>query len=321
MLDIMEWILVFPMSAAFVALYYAIDLLLFRQKPDLISLLIGLGPVAFISYVAETYLYSLSFSLVLSLLFIAPIIEELTKFSATFYGKQIRNGLGVGLGFALSENALYFHTFFSMYSLSMIIISYIILRGLGDPLLHQFTAGIDVKTWKTSNPGWIGIAMATHIGYNFAAIVMASMAPIYMYPIMAGEIIALFAGMKYLTRVRVEEKEAKEVNEAKVEVVEETKEEEKVEVVKKETKETELDYSSLDAFRKSVREFIDKEGFNALVRKLNMETGYERTKFIRTAKYESENGNGRYIEIGPAGAAVIAGIIAGLGYLVYFFIL
>jgi len=77
----------------------------------------------------------------------------------------------------------------------------------------------------------------------------------------------------------------------------------------------------LDSFRKSVREFIDKEGFNALVRKLKMETGYERTKFIRTAKYESENGNGRYIEIGPAGAAVIAVIIAGLGYLIYFFIL
>ena len=317
MLDIMEWILVFPMSAAFVALYYAIDLLLFRQKPDLISLLIGLGPVAFMSYVAETYLYTLSFSLVLSLLFIAPIIEELTKFSATFYGKQIRNGLGVGLGFALTENALYFHAFISMSSLSIIIISYVFLRGLGDPLLHQFTAGLDSKIWEKGNPTWIGIAMATHIGYNFAAIVMASMASIYIYPIMAGEIIALLAGMKYLTRVRAEEKEVNEVNEAKVEVVEEAKKEEKVEV----KKEMELDYSSLDAFIKSVKEFIDEEGFNALVEKLGMETGYERTKFIRTAKYESDNGNGRYIEIGPIGAVVIAGIIAGLGYLVYFFIL
>ena len=129
MIDIMEWILVFSVSAAFIALYYIVDLLFFRQKPDLISLLIGLGPVALISYVAETYLYTLSFNLVLSLLFIAPIIEELTKFSATFYGKQTRNGLGVGLGFALTENALYFHTFFSMYSLSMVIIPYIILRG------------------------------------------------------------------------------------------------------------------------------------------------------------------------------------------------
>ena len=52
-----------------------------------------------------------------------------------------------------------------------------------------------------------------------------------------------------------------------------------------------------------------------------MEAGYEKTKFIRTAKYESEDGNGRYIEIGPIGAAVIAVIIAGLGYLVYFLIL
>jgi len=317
MTDIMEWILVFSMSAAFVALYYAVDLLLFRQKPDLISLLIGLGPVAFMSYVAETYLYTLSFSLVLSLLFIAPIIEELTKFSATFYGKQIRNGLGVGLGFALTENALYFHAFISMSSLSIIIISYVFLRGLGDPLLHQFTAGLDSKIWEKGNPTWIGIAMATHIGYNFAAIVMASMASIYIYPIMAGEIIALLAGMKYLTRVRVEEKEVKEVNEVKIEVVEETKEEERAEV----KKEMELDYSSLDAFMKSVREFIDSEGFSALVEKLGMETGHERTRFIRTAKYESEDGSGRYMEIGPVGAAVIAGIIAGLGYLIYFFIL
>ena len=317
MIDIMEWILVFSISAAFIALYYAVGLLLFRQKPDLISLLIGLGPVAFMSYVAETYLYTLSFSLVLSLLFIAPIIEELTKFSATFYGKQIRNGLGVGLGFALTENALYFHAFISMSSLSIIIISYVFLRGLGDPLLHQFTAGLDSKIWEKGNPTWIGIAMATHIGYNFAAIVMASMASIYIYPIMAGEIIALLAGMRYLARVRVEEKEVKELNEVKVEIVEETKEGEKVEV----KKEMELDYSSLDAFIKSVKGFIDEEGFNALVEKLGMETGYEKTKFLRTAKYESEDGNGRYIEIGPVGAAVIAMIIAGLGYLVYFFIL
>ena len=308
MVDIMEWILVFSISAAFVALYYAVDLAIFKQKPSLVSLLIGLTAVATASYYAEIYLYTLSFSLVPSLLLIAPVIEESTKFAATAYGRKIRNGLGVGLGFALSENALYFHTFFSMYSLSMVIISYIILRGLGDPLLHQFTAGIDTKTWEKSNPGWMGIAMAIHIGYNFAAIVMASLTPIYIYPIMAGEIIALLVGMKYLTRVREEKKEV---------VVEEVKKEEKVEV----KKEMELDYSSLDAFIKSVKEFIDEEGFNALVEKLGMETGYEKTRFIRTAKYESENGNGRYIEIGPAGAAVIAMIIAGLGYLVYFFIL
>ena len=150
--------------------------------------------------------------------------------------------------------------------------------------------------------------MAIHIGYNFAAIVMASLTPIYIYPIMAGEIIALLVGMKYLTRVREEKKEV---------VVEEVKKEEKVEV----KKEMELDYSSLDAFIKSVKEFIDEEGFNALVEKLGMETGYEKTRFIRTAKYESEDGSGRYIEIGPIGAAVIAVIIAGLGYLIYFFIL
>jgi len=317
MVDIMEWILVFSISAAFVALYYAVDLAIFKQKPSLVSLLIGLTAVATASYYAEIYLYTLSFSLVPSLLLIAPIVEESTKFAATAYGKRIRNGLGVGLGFALTENALYFHTFFSIYSLSMIIISYIILRGLGDPLLHQFTAGLDSKTWEKGNPTWIGIAIATHIGYNFAAIVMASMAPIYMYPIMAGEIIALFAGMKYLTRVRVEEKEVKEVNEVKVEMAEETKEEEEVDV----KKEMELDYSSLDAFIKSVKEFIDEEGFNALVEKLGMETGYEKTSFIRTAKYESEDGSGRYIEIGPVGAAVIAVMIAALGYLVYFFIL
>jgi len=309
MIDIMNWILIFSISAAFIALYYAVDLTIFKQKPSLVSLLIGLTAVAAASYYAETYLYTLSFSLVLSLMFIAPIIEETTKYAATTYGKKIRNGLGVGLGFALSENALYFHTFVSMYSLSVIMFSYIILRGFGDPLLHQFTAGLDSKTWEKSNPGWIGIAMAIHIGYNFAAIVMASLTPMYVYPIMAGEIIALLVGMKFLTRIKGEKKEATE---------QEVKKEEKVEVVKKET---ELNYSSLDAFRKSVREFIDMEGFNALVRKLKMETGYERTKFIRTAKYESENGNGRYIEIGPAGAAVIAVIIAGLGYLVYFFIL
>ena len=316
MIDIMEWILVSSVSAAFVALYYAVDLTIFKQKPSLVSLSIGLTAVAAASYYAETYLYTLSFSLVLSLLLVAPIIEESTKFAATAYGKKIRNGLGVGLGFALSENALYFHTFFSMYSLSMIVISYVILRGLGDPLLHQFTAGLDSKTWEKGNPAWIGIAMATHIGYNFAAIIMASLAQIFMYPIMAGEIIALFVGMKYLTRVRVGEKEVKEVNEAKVEAVEEI-EEKKIEA----KKEMELDHSNLESFMKSVREFIDNEGFNALVEKLGMETGYEKTRFLRTAKYESEDGSGRYIEIGPVGAAMIAVMIAALGYLVYFLIL
>ena len=312
MLDIITWILVFSISAVFVALYYAVDLTIFKNKPDIISLLIGLGPVAFTSYIAETYLYTLSFNLVLSLILIAPIVEESTKFAATSYGKRISNGLGVGLGFALSENALYFHTFLSVYSLSIVIISYIILRGLGDPLLHQFTAGLDSRTWEKSNPGWIGVAMATHIGYNFAAIVMASLTTIFMYPIMGVEIIALLVGMKFLTRIYNEKN-----TDDKKEEVQQIENVEKVRV----KKEMELDYSSLDAFVKSVKEFIGNEGFDALVRKLNMETGYEKTRFIRTAKYESENGNGRYIEIGPIGAAVIGIIIAGLGYLIYFFIL
>jgi hypothetical protein len=308
MLDIIGWIETFSISASFISLYYAIDFLIFKQKPDLLSLIIGLGLVAFISYVAETYIYSLSLNLVLNLLLVAPVIEELSKFGATAYGKKIRNGLGVGLGFALSENALYFHAFLSISSLSTIIISYIILRGLGDPLLHQFTAGLDSKTWEKGNPAWMGIAMAIHVGYNFAAIIMASLTPVFIYPIMAGEIIALIIATRFLTRIKEERKEE----------LQEVEKAEKIEIVEKEP---ELDYSSLNAFVKSVREFIDKEGFNALVEKFGMETGYERTRFIRTAKYESEDGTGRFIEIGPIGAIAIAGITAMLGYLIYFFVL
>jgi len=304
MFDLISWVETFSISAAFVAMYYAIFAFVLKEKPNLISIIIGASGVAIASYFIETYLYYLFFSIFISLVFIAPIIEELIKFSATIYGKQIRNGLGVGLGFALSENALYFHNFLANLSLFIaLVVSYLIMRGFADPLLHSFTASLDAKTWEKRNPLWIIGSIGTHIGYNFLAVLMAAITFLPdIYIIVLTEIIMLFAGIFFVTR-------KKEILEKKIQEIQVKKEPEEV---------LKIDNNNLESFVNSIKEIYKKKGFEGVARIFNFRDEYERTRIIRTAEFDSDKRSEMYIEIGIYGWLIIAILIIAFAYLIDF---
>ena len=131
-------------SVFFILVYIRIFRLIGKQ-PRFVEIAIGLSLVSAAAIILESYLFT-ALGTLLGLLIIAPVLEEILKFSATFRKRDARAGIGVGLGFALTENALYFHSFLSGYSMSSIlslsffssqIFLFIAMRGSFDPLLHS----------------------------------------------------------------------------------------------------------------------------------------------------------------------------------------
>ena len=119
------------------------------------------------------------FSLLVIAIIIAPIIEESMKFLFTFYGKDVKTGIAVGLSFALIENALYFNSFGSIFLLIFL------LREFTDPILHSTTTAISTFTWK-KGIGYIGLPLAIlmHASWNLFGYYTASMS--YLIYVMAG---------------------------------------------------------------------------------------------------------------------------------------
>ena len=166
------------LSAAFVAAYIGIFRLL-KIKPRMIELLVGAVPVSIAAVIAETYLFNYTGTLI-GLIIAAPILEEALKFVGTVRKRDTGSGLGVGLGFALVENLLYFNLFLSGHSvtsfisvsfLSSQIVLFVIMRGTFDPLLHSTLAGLSTRTWQKGKRFWLPIAMGFHAAYNFIAVI------------------------------------------------------------------------------------------------------------------------------------------------------
>lgn len=104
-------------------------------------------------------------SLMLMLVFLAPVIEELCKFLMTYYKKDIKASIGVGLGFATIENAMYYSSLSPIVSLSTLFA----FREFQDPILHSTTTSVSVRTWKKGYP-FIIISIGMHSLYNIVSI-------------------------------------------------------------------------------------------------------------------------------------------------------
>ena len=130
-----------------------------------IQLLLGVVAL-FIAYfieLSEEFLLGES-SLLLMLVFLAPVIEELSKFTMTIYKKNEKSAVGVGMGFSIIENAMYYTAFASTVGLPMLLL----FREFQDPILHTSTTSVSVKSWK--GYPYILIAIGMHSLYNFLAI-------------------------------------------------------------------------------------------------------------------------------------------------------
>ena len=197
------WSEAFLISITFVIIYYAIFTFILKRKINLMAVVIGATITSIFVFSIEAYLYFLFFNIILIFyIFVGPTIEELVKFSTIGWAwkNQIKDGFGIGLGFAITENAIYYYNFFTNTSLYTIILSYIFLRGFIDPLLHSFTASLDAKTWVKRNPLWLMSSIGIHMSYNFIAISISTMPITNIYIITSIVVIFLFVGAFFITR-------------------------------------------------------------------------------------------------------------------------
>jgi RsiW-degrading membrane proteinase PrsW (M82 family) len=197
------WSEAFLISITFVIMYYTIFTFILKRKINLMAVVIGATITSIFVFSIETYLYFLFFNIILIFyVLVGPTIEELVKFSTIGWAwkNQIKDGFGIGLGFAITENAIYYHNFFTNIPLFTILLSYILLRGFIDPLLHSFTASLDAKTWVKRNPLWLMSSIGIHMSYNFIAISISFMPITNIYIIGLIVVIFLFIGAFFITR-------------------------------------------------------------------------------------------------------------------------
>ena len=160
-------------------------------RPNIVSLIIGGSVVAFIAIISEDFILDFT-SEVFLLLIAAPVIEEISKLLATAYGKHIRNAIGVGLGFAVVENAFYLAVILSAYPVN-VVIPFIIARAIGDPLLHSTSASISIRSWSGSKSA-LPKAIGLHFLYNLWAVVLAGSPGLFDYePVVIVLLLALIS--------------------------------------------------------------------------------------------------------------------------------
>lgn len=140
-------------------------------RPKVRYLLLGIVAytlaLSFESLVASAPVYVLA-------ILLAPMIEETVKF---VLAKGKKGAIGVGLGFAMVENASYFISF----GLSPMFVA---MRAIGDPMLHSFSTSIAIKTKERK---WWGlpVAIGIHSLYNVVGIILIG-TPQFLFLITAG---------------------------------------------------------------------------------------------------------------------------------------
>lgn len=154
-------------SSAAVSLWW----LLYRRSgcsPRLSSMFLGAIPISLAAIFIELAAFRV-FSIFLSLVLISPAVEELLKFAASRYRTGTAAGVGTGLGFSLSENALYFGAFLQAHVSVVFLAGFLLMRSMTDPVLHSFTASTSVYTWQTRKLRFLGAAVLLHVLYNLMA--------------------------------------------------------------------------------------------------------------------------------------------------------
>ena len=153
-----EWYYILLSAAPFPVFWYFTR---FRLR----SLLLGVVAL-FIAYYIELgeEMVIGSGGEILMIIFLAPVVEEIVKFLMTWYKKDVRTGVGVGLGFAMIENAMYFTYDSPLVGLGTLLM----FRELQDPILHSSTVSVSVRSWK--GVPYIILSIAMHSIYNIISL-------------------------------------------------------------------------------------------------------------------------------------------------------
>ena len=301
-------------SVFFILVYIGIFRLIGKQ-PRFVEIAIGLSLVSAAAIILESYLFT-ALGTLLGLLVVAPVLEEILKFSATFRKRDARSGIGVGLGFALTENVLYFHSFISGVQISSIlsvsfissqIFIFILMRGAFDPLLHSTMSGLSVRTWQKGRRIWLPVAIGLHAAYNLVAIIGQTDISF----LIAADVIILSPALYLLlskgkTNVRTSPSEVSA--------------EQKPQPAKARPPiYVPIEKLGLDNLAAWVRSTSRNSGFKNMARMigLDVQNRYQRTLWIRRSVLQSGTRKTTYTEIGIYGAFLIAALAALGGIVVW----
>ena len=187
LLVLMPWVYSFVVSYILVAPFVA------WLRPNWYASAAGATLVAvaalFIELAAESAVSPLVAATIV-LVVIGPLTEEVLKFlTSGALGANFASAAGVGIGFAASENALYFWAAWGSPLDALILL--IAIRATTDPLLHSTATTLSTLTWR-GEPWGFPAGLALHMSWNFATLVYVLVDPL------AGLLLLLAAGLAVL---------------------------------------------------------------------------------------------------------------------------
>ncbi len=135
---------------------------------------------------------------VIMLVFLAPMIEELLKFFASgATGANYSTAAGAGIGFAGTENAVYFLAAWG--EPTTYLVALIAVRAATDPLLHSTATTLSTLSWHDRAWG-LPAAIALHATWNFATLIYVLVDPTAGLLLLAAAGLAVLALMLFLRR-------------------------------------------------------------------------------------------------------------------------
>ena len=163
-------------------------------RPRLISLAAGATLVALGALVLEFVIQSrLSplYAEAVVLVLIAPPVEELLKFIVSgFTGANYGSAAGAGIGFAATENALYFLAAWGEPTGALA--AFVAVRAITDPLVHTTATTLTTTSWHGRTWG-LPAGLALHMLWNTAALAEIFVDPTAGFALVGGMTGAIFA--------------------------------------------------------------------------------------------------------------------------------
>ena len=167
--DVVCFALAFGLTAPFIA----------WLRPRPLTFALGASVLALVALVVELEVENglpLLYADVLILVLFGPIIEELLKFAASgFTGANYSTAAGAGIGFAATENAVYFLAAWSTESATALALL-VIVRAATDPILHSTACTLSTLSWRGRLWG-LPAAVLLHATWNLATLVYAVISP------------------------------------------------------------------------------------------------------------------------------------------------
>ncbi|MGH9918754.1 MAG: PrsW family glutamic-type intramembrane protease, partial [Nitrososphaerales archaeon] len=148
-------------------------------RPRLLSLAAGATLVALAALLIEALVQSAlnpAIATAVVLVFVAPLTEELLKFlDSGVTGANFASASGTGIGFAATENALYF--FAAWGEPLTYLVALVALRAVTDPLIHITATTLTTLSWH-GRPWGLPGGLALHALWNAVALVEVYIDPV-----------------------------------------------------------------------------------------------------------------------------------------------